>query len=312
MSQMTASMLCADHTFKIPANIGVWKNGTWLKLYDGLFMVLNEIGVVTAWQLTKGTKFEAIQDLLIRLKSRMDRKETKVEMFCIDNCCQWRNLLNEIFPDTQIKLYILHALQRIVSKIPKRKGTSMQQCLLRNQLLKSLRLILREPCDSGEKRLKETPSPTVILTNIQNFRKQWASVKCEGKLIFPEAAESALNNLEVHVDNGCLSYIPKDVQPFNINTSDPISDAIDAFETHPSILKIKSTLVSPNDSFDFQETSLEEVVLEITILKSTCAVGPDKIPAKILKLCTLECAPFLVNCFNNTKKTSNFPSEFSK
>ena len=209
MSQMTASMLCADHTFKIPANIGVWKNGTWLKVYDGLFMVLNEVGVVTAWQLTKGTKFEAIQDLLIRLKSRMDRKETKVEMFCIDNCCQWRNLLNEIFPDTQIKLDIFHALQRIVSKIPKRKGTSMQQRLLRNQLLKSLRLILREPCDSGDKRLKETPSPGVILTNIKNFRKQWASVKCEGKLIFPEAAESALNNLEVHVDNGCLSYIPK-------------------------------------------------------------------------------------------------------
>ena len=106
-----------------------------------------------------------------------------------------------------------------------------------------------------------------------------------------------------------LATFIKDVQPFDINTSDPISDAIDAFETHPSILKIKSTLVSPNDSFEFQETSLEEVVSEITNLKSTCAVGPDKIPVKILKLCTLECATSLVNCFNNTKKTSNFPSE---
>ena len=52
-----------------------------------------------------------------------------------------------------------------------------------------------------------------------------------------------------------------------------------------------------------------EVVSEITNLKFTCAVGPDKIPAKILKLCMFECAPFLVNCFKNTNKTSNFPSE---
>ena len=58
-----------------------------------------------------------------------------------------------------------------------------------------------------------------------------------------------------------FSDIYQDVQPFDISTSNPISDAIDVFETHPSILKIKSTLVSPNDSFDFQETSLEEVVL---------------------------------------------------
>ena len=169
--------------------------------------------VVTAWQLTKGTKFEATRELLIRLKERMDKKEKKVDLFCIDNCCQWRNLLNKIFPDTQIKLDVFHALQRVVSKIPKRKGTSMQQRFLRNQLLKSLRLILREPSDSGDRRLKETPSPEDIFTNIQNFRKQWASVKCEEKLISPEEAELALKNLEFHVDNGCCHTFRKDMAP---------------------------------------------------------------------------------------------------
>ena len=42
------------------ANIGICKHGTWLIAYDGLFMVLNEIGVAFPWQLTKGTKLEAI------------------------------------------------------------------------------------------------------------------------------------------------------------------------------------------------------------------------------------------------------------
>ena len=57
-----------------------------------------------------------------------------------------------------------------------------------------------------------------------------------------------------------LATFIKMCNPLILIHPDPISDAIDAFETHPSILKIKSTLVSPNDSFDFQETSLEEVV----------------------------------------------------
>ena len=52
------------------------------------------------------------------------------------------------------------------------------------------------------------------------------------------------------------------------------------------------------------------MVSEITNLKSTSAVGPDEIPAKILKLCTFECAPFSCKLFQQyKKKTSNFPRE---
>ena len=176
----------------------------------------------------------------------------------------------------------------------------------------------RNLCVSLNRRSRREYFSKLDCKNQQTVKSFWKSirpyftdkVKSSSKIILIEKDKIINGDDELAKCFGkYFSDIYQDTQPFNINTSDPISDAIDAFETHPSILKIKSTLVSPNDSFDFQETSLEEVVSEITNLKSTCAVGPDKIPDKILKLCTFECAPFLVNCFNNTKKTSNFPSE---
>ena len=68
MCQMKASALSADHTFKVSSNIGFWCNGKWVRLYDSLFIVMNEAGVVMSWQLCKGTSFSAVEGLLHRLK----------------------------------------------------------------------------------------------------------------------------------------------------------------------------------------------------------------------------------------------------
>ena len=71
MCQMKASTLSADHTFKVSSNIGFWCNGKWVRLYDSLFIVMNEAGVVMSWQLCKGTSFSAVEGLLHRLKDRL-------------------------------------------------------------------------------------------------------------------------------------------------------------------------------------------------------------------------------------------------
>ena len=47
---MTVSNLTADHTFKVATNIGIVRDGKWLKMFDSLFIVLNEKGVVLSWQ----------------------------------------------------------------------------------------------------------------------------------------------------------------------------------------------------------------------------------------------------------------------
>ena len=54
-----------DHTFKVASNIGYLReDGKWICEYDGLFIVLNKAGKVMSWQLTKGTSFAHIKDLL--------------------------------------------------------------------------------------------------------------------------------------------------------------------------------------------------------------------------------------------------------
>ena len=88
---------------------------------------------------------------------------------------------------------------------------------------------------------------------------------------------------------------------------DPISDAISFHQSHPSVLKIRSDLVSSNESFEFKNTSLDEVLTEITNLKSNCSMGFDGIPSKTLKLCAVERAPFLVECFHGSIVKCTYP-----
>lgn len=46
--------ICIDHTFKVASNIGYLRSdGKWVTLYESIFIVLNEEGVVVAWQFTK-------------------------------------------------------------------------------------------------------------------------------------------------------------------------------------------------------------------------------------------------------------------
>ena len=44
MIEATAAYVTADHTCKVPANIGFWYNGKWIGVCNTLFFVMNEIG----------------------------------------------------------------------------------------------------------------------------------------------------------------------------------------------------------------------------------------------------------------------------
>ena len=76
MCQMAAEKwLSCDHTFKGFANIGFWLNRRWVKLYDTLFIDLNEEGIVHSWKLCKGTNFLLVENVLKLSKERLDRQE---------------------------------------------------------------------------------------------------------------------------------------------------------------------------------------------------------------------------------------------
>ena len=151
MCQMTAESLSADHTFKVSANVGLWLRGKWVKLYDSLFIVMNEIGMVLSWQFCKGTSFAAVEGQLRSLRQRLNNLQCSVNNFYMDNCCQWRSKIRSIFENALVLLDPFHAIQRFTSKIPKKgmKGSALRK--LRYQMISDFKLIIRNPTEhSGE------------------------------------------------------------------------------------------------------------------------------------------------------------------
>ena len=93
-------------------------DGRWITQYNSLFIVLNNIGQVIAWQFTRTTSIDECEDLLFALKDRCTRLGQPVMEVYVDNCCQSRNKLQLIFgQDTRVCLDIFHAAQRITKTI---------------------------------------------------------------------------------------------------------------------------------------------------------------------------------------------------
>ena len=112
--------------------------------------------------------------LLINLKERFESLGTKIQKITIDNCCQWRNKLKDIFGNhTSVCLDVFHAVQRISRALPK-KHQLFHQCV------DELWFVFRAGGDIGIKRCKATPLPGEMLSNMDSFVKNgktqcWAS-----------------------------------------------------------------------------------------------------------------------------------------
>ena len=67
MTRLNAESILCNHTFKVAANIGFKNptNGTWVKMYDSVFCILNENGQVVKWCF-KGTSFDKVTTLFFR------------------------------------------------------------------------------------------------------------------------------------------------------------------------------------------------------------------------------------------------------
>jgi hypothetical protein len=72
-----------------------------------------------------------------------------------------------------VKLDIFHAVQQLVRLIPKRSKYS-------SDMSKEYGLVFRQPGDVGDvgkRRSSPSPSPHVVLRNLENFRSKWNSIK---------------------------------------------------------------------------------------------------------------------------------------
>ena len=163
MSDIPFQWLSSVHKLKVSANIGFWHRGVWNKQYDSLFCAVNERGQVVSWQLTKGTSFEKVRSRLVSLNIRTREQGTTVSAFYVDNCCMWRNKLQDVFgADLSVKLDLFHAVQRVIKKIPKRYQKETRVSFIRQRMMNDLWMVFRMSSDIGPTRMNDTPSPAEI------------------------------------------------------------------------------------------------------------------------------------------------------
>lgn len=159
IAQTSATWISCDHTFKVVANIGLLHQSDkkWEKQYNSMFCILNENGIVLVWQLTKGTAFDNIRDLLKNLKGRFDQQNNNVKLCIIDNCCALRGKLQDVFgTEMLVTLDLFHTVQRAVKCISKRHHFAYRCC-------QAFRLVFRDPSDAGEKHTVGPNHPPLML-----------------------------------------------------------------------------------------------------------------------------------------------------
>ena len=170
-SLTTSGFISIDHTFKVTANLGYLRpDKNWVSLYNSL---LNNIGQVIAWQFTRTTSVDETSVLLSSLFERFQKGTSQCETIYVDNCCTVRSKLQQLCGQSlSVKLDIFHAVQRITRVLPKRH-------LLYSQILKDIRLLFRDPKDTGKVRTLPTPPPDIMCHQMDMFLTKWT--KCQAQ-----------------------------------------------------------------------------------------------------------------------------------
>ena len=89
--------------------------------------------------------------------------------------------------------------------------------------------------------------------------------------------------------------------------SDEIFNAINKFDTHPSIIKIRETNTI-TEPFFFTIPDLLDIEKEILKLNNNKPTTDNNIPSKILKENGNICAPYLAKIYADSVNEGNFPS----
>ena len=192
--------LSTDHTFKVGKHIGCLdEGGKFVNQFGKLFIILNENHEVVDWRLTRTTGHTEIKDLLAKVKSRT---ETTLAYIIIDDCCKEKNLYETVFGmEVEVKLDLFHAVQRIVRELPDKNSVPSLK------FSKEFGLVFRDQKDQEATRTMPTPSPDVIISNLEQILNRYETFLSDLESAKREKLEKEITNLRKHIEKGCLSGI---------------------------------------------------------------------------------------------------------
>lgn len=153
---------------------------------------MNECWEMLAWCFTKSTAFNEIPHLLVDLKQRHTDKRSKIEVIMLDDCHKMRCLYQGVFDETMVKLDVFHACQCVIVTVDSND--------IKSQFRKEFCLIFRHDGEVDKERQQVTPTPEIIIGNLEQFLNPW-----QGKL--NSRTTKAIDDLRKHINTGCLSGI---------------------------------------------------------------------------------------------------------
>ena len=189
--------ISTSHSLKICKNVGGSSDKKYVMNDMKLLLVFDENHSIANWKLTEETTDQnALNEFLVDIKSICPNLTYVVA----NDCCE--ELYSEIFGDIPVKLHPNHAVGKISNLFPKYKT-----CANTRNFIHELSLILRNIDDTGTSQTKPTADKAIIFENLERFlvtHQPFLSGLDSNK--FGDLVEE-LNNIKVHIERGCLSYI---------------------------------------------------------------------------------------------------------
>ena len=134
---------------------------------------------MVTWKLTSSTDFGSVESELVDLNKRFEKQQKKPTIIIIDNCCHWNRKLKKVFgEETEIKLDLFHAVQRITSTISK-KMIASHTCIGEFS-----HCFVHATNRTDGPRQSPTPSPQQILSNVDDWVNKWQRIKEDGVSVF--------------------------------------------------------------------------------------------------------------------------------
>ena len=105
-----------SYFYQVTFYIGLNKaeDNKWIRLYNSMFIVMNETEEIVAWQFAKKERFSFVEDLLKNFKGRLENENGQecISYFVSDTCCKWERHVRGLFGDKiKIKSDLFHAVQ---------------------------------------------------------------------------------------------------------------------------------------------------------------------------------------------------------
>ena len=147
----------------------------------------------------------------------------------------------------------------------------------------------------------KTVKPLLSNKNIQSER----IILTEGDNIVNDdkSVSEILNNFFINIVNSL--NLPK-FKCLPSLENDPVLRAIDKYQNHPSIVKIKEKINTKE--FSFQTLERNDIIKMIMNLNTSKSCQQSDIPTKIITENSELFADFLLSAFNNTIQEGNFPA----